>query len=89
MLLNSFTSRTLSQRNNGDEQEKKIGAIWYRQAEALLTSCLSWVWRCMVSAFQCAEEWTSSGDTWEGKQSGPVGSECTESGKAHPGKAVR
>lgn len=47
----------------------------------LLTSYLSWVWRCMVSAFHCAEEWTSSGDTWEGMQSGPVGSKCSESGR--------
>lgn len=35
----------------------------------------------MVSAFHYAEEWTSSGDTWEGTQSGPVGSECSESGR--------
>lgn len=33
----------------------------------------------MVSAFHYAEEWTSSSDTWEGKQSGPVGSERAES----------
>lgn len=35
----------------------------------------------MVSAFHYAEEWTSSGDTWEDMQSGPVGSKCSESGR--------
>lgn len=35
----------------------------------------------MVSAFHYAEEWTSSGDTWEGRQSGPAESECSELGK--------
>lgn len=43
----------------------------------------------MVSAFHYAEEWTSSDDTWEGKQSGPVGSECAGSRKVpHTGKVV-
>ena len=41
----------------------------------LLTSCLSWVWRCRVSGSHYAEEWTSLSDTWVGMQSVPVGSE--------------
>lgn len=35
----------------------------------------------MVSVFRYAEEWTSSGGTWEGMRLGPVGSECSESGR--------
>lgn len=84
MLLNSFTSLTLADRRKQWWRlilTSHILTIWCRLSEMLLTSCLSWVWRYMVSAFHCAEEWTSSGDTWEGMQSGPVGSECLESGR--------
>lgn len=56
-----------------------IWAVW--QTKMWLTSCLSWVWRCTVSAFHCREEWTSSDGTWEDMQSGPVGSECWQSGR--------
>lgn len=63
--------------------------MWNKCAGTVLTSCLSWVWRYMVSVFHYAEEWTSSGDTWEGTQSGPVGSECWESGmNKHVEKAM-
>ena len=84
MLLNSFTSLTLADRRKQWWHlilTSHILTIWCQLSEMLLTSCLSWVWRYMVSAFHCAEEWTSSGDTWEGMQSGPVGSECLESGR--------
>lgn len=60
---------------------EQISAVQQLPAKMLLTSCLSWVWRCMVSVFHYAREWTSSGDTWEGMRSGPVGSKCSESGK--------
>ncbi len=83
MLLNSFTNLTLSERRKHGWHlwATHISEFWYELAEMLLTSYLSWVWRYMVSAFHYAEEWTSSGDTWEGMRSGPVGSEWLESGR--------
>lgn len=79
MLLNSFTSLTLStERQKCEGGAAHIWAVW--QTKMWLTSCLSWVWRCTVSVFHCREEWTSSDGTWEDMQSGPVGSECWQSG---------
>lgn len=82
MLLNSFTSRTLSHKHRSEGEvlsRTDFGNL--HLAERLLTSCPSWVWRCRVSAFHYAEEWTSTCGTWEGTQSGPVGSEWPESGR--------
>lgn len=83
LIHQPYTIRRINNNENKcDISEcKHVSATCYQLAEMLLTSCLTWVWRYTVSAFHCAEEWTSSGDTWEGMRSGPVGSECLESGR--------